>query len=160
MVKLTPKQEIFVQQLISGLSQRKAYRVAYSNSETWKDAVVDSKASTLFTEPKILERYRELLKENSNMALWTREQAFTEYEWLKNKSKEAINKEGIRQASANAFLGAIEGMNQMKFKDLELVDKKLALEIKRLELEVNPAPEQEDRLAEYMNAIKKAVSHD
>lgn len=160
MVKLTPKQEIFVQQLISGLSQRKAYRMAYSNSETWKDAVVDSKASTLFTEPKILERYRELLKENSNMALWTREQAFTEYEWLKNKSKEAINKEGIRQASANAFLGAIEGMNQMKFKDLELVDKKLALEIKRLELEVNPAPEQEDRLAEYMNAIKKAVSHD
>ena len=160
MVKLTPKQEIFVQQLISGLSQRKAYRMAYSNSETWKDAVVDSKASTLFTEPKILERYRELLKENSNMALWTREQAFTEYEWLKNKSKEAINSEGIRQASANAFLGAIEGMNQMKFKDLELVDKKLALEIKRLELEVNPAPEQEDRLAEYMNAIKKAVSHD
>jgi len=96
--KLTPKQELFVQGIISGLSQRQAYRQAYPSAKKWRDNVVDNKASELLKNGEVLVRYRELLKQFSNMSLWSREQAFNEYEWLKNNNpnvRRAVT-EGLR----------------------------------------------------------------
>ena len=59
---LTTKQERFVQELIKGKSQRQAYRIAYPSSKEWKDEAVDSKASTLFKNDKVRQRYDELYK--------------------------------------------------------------------------------------------------
>ena len=59
---LTTKQERFVQELIKGKSQRQAYRIAYPSSKGWKDEAVDSKASTLFKNDKVKQRYDELYK--------------------------------------------------------------------------------------------------
>ena len=60
---LTTKQERFVQELIKGKSQREAYKIAYPASKTWKkDNAVDSKASQLFNDAKIKQRYEELKK--------------------------------------------------------------------------------------------------
>ena len=136
MDKLTPKQELFVQGIISGLSQRQAYRQAYPSAKKWRDNVVDNKASELLKNGEVLVRYRELLKQFSNMALWSREQAFNEYEWLKNKARASIENEGIRQANSNAFLSALDGMNDMAFHDLELADEKLRLEIDNLKAQL------------------------
>lgn len=136
MDKLTPKQELFVQGIISGLSQRQAYRQAYPSAKKWRDNVVDNKASELLKNGEVLVRYRELLKQFSNMSLWSREQAFNEYEWLKNKARASIENEGIRQANSNAFLSALDGMNNMAFRDLELADKKLRLEIENLKAQL------------------------
>jgi len=133
--KLTPKQELFVQGIISGLSQRQAYRQAYK-AEKMSDETVDVRASKLLKEYKVSIRYRELLKEFSNMSLWAREQAFNEYEWLKNKARASIEIEGVRQANSNAFLSALDGMNNMAFRDLELADKKLRLEIENLKAQI------------------------
>nr|DAX74058.1 MAG TPA: Terminase small subunit [Caudoviricetes sp.] len=135
MDKLTPKQELFVQGIISGLSQRQAYRQAYK-AEKMSDETVDVRASKLLKEYKVSIRYRELLKEFSNMSLWAREQAFNEYEWLKNKARASIEIEGVRQANSNAFLSALDGMNNMAFRDLELADKKLRLEIENLKAQI------------------------
>lgn len=131
MGRLTLKQEMFVQGLIAGLSQRQAYKQAYK-TDNMLESSIDSKASTLFKEVKIRERYRELLKEFSSMSLWSRECAFSEYEWLKNKARASIENDGVRQANSNAFLSAIDGMNNMAFHDLELEDKKMLLEIEKL----------------------------
>ena len=136
MDKLTPKQELFVQGIISGLSQRQAYRQAYPSAKKWRDNVVDNKASELLKNGEVLVRYRELLKQFSNMSLWSREQAFNEYEWLKNKARASIENDGIRQANSNAFLSALDGMNNMAFHDLELTDKKLRLEIENLKAQL------------------------
>lgn len=136
MDKLTPKQELFIQGIISGLSQRQAYRQAFSTSKKWKDSTVDVKASELLQNGKVLVRYRELLKQFSNMSLWSREQAFNEYEWLKNKARASIENDGIRQANSNAFLSALDGMNNMAFHDLELADEKLRLEIDNLKAQL------------------------
>jgi COG3728 phage terminase small subunit len=133
--RLTPKQELFVQGIISGLSQRQAYRQAYK-AEKMSDETVDVRASKLLKEYKVSTRYRELLKEFSNMALWSREQAFNEYEWLKNKARSSIENDGVRQANSNAFLSALDGMNNMAFRDLELADKKLRLEIENLQAQL------------------------
>lgn len=135
MDKLTPKQELFVQGIITGLSQRQAYRQAY-NAERMTDKTVDETANKLLRNPKVTTRYRELLKQFSNMSLWGREQAFNEYEWLKNKARASIEVEGVRQANSTAFLSALDGMNNMAFRDLELADKKLRLEIENLKAQL------------------------
>lgn len=57
---LTDKQEIFVQELIKGKSQREAYKIAYPKSRKWKESNVDSQASNLFKAPKVSARYNEL----------------------------------------------------------------------------------------------------
>lgn len=155
MSKLTTKQEIFVQQLVAGQSQRQAYRQAY-NAEKMTDKTVDEKASKLFKDGKVRARYRALLKQFSNMALWSREQAFNEYEWLKNKAKASIESEGVRQANSNAFLASLEGMNNMSFNDLELADKKLKLEIEKLQSQIGGDSEQDDKLIDFAKALRGA----
>ena len=135
MDKITPKQELFVQGIISGLSQRQAYRKAYK-ADKMSDETVDVRASKLLKEYKVSIRYRELLKEFSNMSLWSREQAFNEYEWLKNKARSSIENDGVRQANSNAFLSALDGMNNMAWKDLELTDEKIRQEIELLKLKI------------------------
>jgi COG3728 phage terminase small subunit len=156
--KLTPKQELFVQGIISGLSQRQAYRQAFSTSKKWKDSTVDVKASELLQNGKVLVRYRELLKQFSNMSLWSREQAFNEYEWLKNKARASIENDGIRQANSNAFLSALEGMNNMTFHDLELIDEKLKLEIEKLKTQIGEDNEQDDKLRDFAKALRGAFN--
>lgn len=59
-MKLTQKQEKFVQELIKGKSQREAYRTAYPSSLKWKDNVVDVKASELLKNGKVMVRHNEL----------------------------------------------------------------------------------------------------
>lgn len=158
MDKLTPKQELFVQGIISGLSQRQAYKKAFPNSKKWKDSTVDSNASRLLQNSKVLARYRELLKQFSNMSLWSREQAFNEYEWLKNKARASIENDGIRQANSNAFLSALEGMNNMTFHDLELIDEKLKLEIEKLKTQIGEDNEQDDKLRDFAKALRGAFN--
>lgn len=156
MDKLTPKQELFVQGIISGLSQRQAYRQAYK-AEKMSDETVDSKASELLKNGKVTVRYRELLKQFSNMSLWSREQAFNEYEWLKNKARASIENEGIRQANSNAFLSALDGMNNMAWKDFELTDEKIRQEIEllKIKIESNQDSKSDTTLMEaLLNAVK------
>ncbi|HEW8214825.1 TPA: terminase small subunit [Streptococcus pneumoniae] len=156
MDKLTPKQELFVQGIISGLSQRQAYRQAYK-AEKMTDVAVDVQASKLLKNPKITLRYRELLKQFSNMSLWSREQAFNEYEWLKNKARASIENEGIRQANSNAFLSALDGMNNMTWKDLKLTDDKIRQEIEllKIKIESNQGSKSDTTLMEaLLNAVK------
>ena len=156
MDKLTPKQELFVQGIISGLSQRQAYRQAYK-AEKMSNAVVDNKASAIFNKGEVRVRYRELLKQFSNMSLWSREQAFNEYEWLKNKARASIENDGIRQANSNAFLSALDGMNNMAWKDFELTDEKIRQEIEllKIKIESNQDSKSDTTLMEaLLNAVK------
>ena len=154
MSNLTTKQELFVQQLVAGQSQRQAYRKAFPSAEKWKDSTVDVKASELLQNGKVLVRYRELLKQFSNMALWSREQAFNEYEWLKNQAKDDIKMQGVRQANSNAFVNALEGMNKMAVVGDELVNEKLQQEIEVLKSKVTKMDEtNESKVAEYLNKL-------
>lgn len=153
MSKLTTKQELFVQNLVAGQSQRQAYRSAY-NAKKMTDKTVDETANKLLKNPKVTARYRELLKQFSNMALWSREQAFNEYEWLKNQAKDDIKMQGVRQANSNAFVNALEGMNKMAVVGDELVNEKLQQEIEVLKSKVTKMDESnESKVAEYLNKL-------
>lgn len=66
------RKENFVQYMIQGMSQRKAYKAAFPTSERWKDATVDNKASELFKDHEILGRYKELQEEAKDEAIMKR----------------------------------------------------------------------------------------
>ena len=106
-MSLTTNQEIFVQKLIEGCSQREAYRYAYSCAK-WKDSSVDAEASKLFKQPKILQRYEELKSELKQKMFYTVEKANEDLEWIKLKAKEDIEYRGIKQANATTYLGAVK----------------------------------------------------
>lgn len=57
---LTPKQEKFVRNLVSGMSQYDAYCNSY-NATNMKRASIDQKAWELFSRVEIKERYKELI---------------------------------------------------------------------------------------------------
>ena len=123
-VSLTAKEEKYVQGLVAGLSQRKAYREAYPNSIDWKDRTVDSRASELFKKSNVLGRYNELMEEHKDKALWTREEAVNELKWLYKQAIQSIKDQDegyVRQGTSSALLGAIQELN--KLEDLYPSDK-------------------------------------
>lgn len=120
MAKLTAKQEKYVQGLVTGLSQRKAYREAYPNSKKWKDRTVDSRASELLKESNVLGRYNGLMNEHKDKALFTREEAVNELIWLYKQSRESIevHDEGyVRQGTSGAMLGALDRLITLELLD-------------------------------------------
>lgn len=111
-MSLTPKQEIFVQRLIEGNSQREAYKFAYSCGKM-SDKSIDEEASKLFKSPKISTRYQELLEEHKNKALWNRGLAEEKLLWLLEKSQESIEYMGLKQANSSSMLNTIKELNTL-----------------------------------------------
>ena len=70
---LTPKQEKFIQNIISGMSQREAYKNSY-NAKKMADDTIDNKACKLFNSDKIRARYQELMKRLEDKAIMTAEE--------------------------------------------------------------------------------------
>ena len=69
-MSLTIKQEIFVQRLIEGYSQREAYKFAYE-ADNMKNETIDNKASKLFANSEIRARYEELKNELKKQMFYT-----------------------------------------------------------------------------------------
>lgn len=67
---LTPKQERFIQNIVSGMSQRQAYKEAY-NAENMTDESIDVEACKLFNDTKVAQRYHELMEELKDKAIMT-----------------------------------------------------------------------------------------
>lgn len=111
-MSLTIKQEIFVQRLLEGYSQREAYKFAY-NCEKMKDESIDIEASKLFNNPKISLRYQELLDEYKEKAKWNRSKAEEKLMWLLDKSQEDIEYRGLKQANSNSMLNTIKELNTL-----------------------------------------------
>ena len=59
--KLTKQQEVFVNELVKGSSQRQAYIKAYPSKKNWKETSLDCEASKLLSKTKVRQRYNELL---------------------------------------------------------------------------------------------------
>ncbi|HAR3280463.1 TPA: terminase [Staphylococcus aureus] len=148
MIKLTPKQEKFVLGLIEGKSQRKAYIDAGYSTKGKSGEYLDKEASTLFKNRKVSGRYEKLRQEVAEQSKWTRQKAFEEYEWLKNTAKNDIEVEGVKKATADAFLSSLDGMNRMTLGNEVLTNKKLETEIKMLEKKIDQMDKSENNSQE------------
>ncbi|HCV5701546.1 TPA: terminase small subunit [Staphylococcus aureus] len=161
MIKLTPKQEKFVLGLIEGKSQRKAYIDAGYSTKDKSDNYIDSRAFELSKNSAILDRYEELRQEAAEQSKWTRQKAFEEYEWLKNVAKNDIEIEGVKKATADAFLASLDGMNRMTLGNEVLANKKIETEIKMLEKKIEQIDKgdsgTEDKIKQLHDAITEVI---
>ncbi|HDG4575452.1 TPA: terminase [Staphylococcus aureus] len=148
MIKLTPKQEKFVLGLIEGKSQRKAYIDAGYSTKGKSDNYIDSRAFELSKNSAVLDRYEELRQEAAEQSKWTRQKAFEEYEWLKNVAKNDIEIEGVKKATADAFLASLDGMNRMTLGNEVLANKKIETEIKMLAKKIDQMDKSENNSQE------------
>ena len=111
-MSLTTKQELLIQGLIKGYSQREAYKMAYE-ADNMKDTTIDVRACELFKDSKIQVRYEELIKEYKENALWNRSKAEEKLLWLLDKSQESIQETGLKQANSNTMLNVIKELNTL-----------------------------------------------
>lgn len=143
--------------LIEGKSQRKAYIDAGYSTKGKSDNYIDSRAFELSKNSAVLDRYEELRQEAAEQSKWTRQKAFEEYEWLKNVAKNDIEIEGVKKATADAFLASLDGMNRMTLGNEVLTNKKIETEIKMLEKKIDQMdkPENNSQEAEVAKALIK-----
>lgn len=122
MNELTPKQEKFIQNVVSGMSQRQAYKDAY-DAANMSDETIDKEACLLFNSPKISERYQELIEELKNKAIMTATERMI---WLSEVIKDIQREEiyvrnsdgeeilmGIKNADLNTKIKALDTLNKM-----------------------------------------------
>ena len=99
--RLTKAQEIFVQELLKGNTQRQAYLKAYPSKKNWKESSLDSNASTLFKQERVRQRYDELLNKmretETEKTRWTREQSIETLRYVIDVNKKDL--ERIDQAA-------------------------------------------------------------
>ncbi len=116
------RHEKFAQELVQGTSQRKAYRVAFPKSVNWKDETVDSKASNLSKNDKVLARVKELQEEISSKAIMTAQERLEFLSGIvKDINQEKIvieTEEGKKEfevpANLDKKMKAIDLMNKMQ----------------------------------------------
>jgi hypothetical protein len=122
---LTPKQEKFVLGLVEGKSQRKAYEEAFDCTRM-KEKTIDEKASRLFSTDKVRARYKEIIEQSKEIALWNRERALKELITMLDDSKLDKN--------YNARYNAIKELNalcKLYDEDISITDPKKLSEILR-----------------------------
>lgn len=134
--------------LIEGKSQRKAYIDAGYSTKNKGEAYIDMQASRIAKNDKVMSRYEELRQEVAEESKWTRQKAFEEYEWLKNVAKNDIEIEGVKKATADAFLASLDGMNRMTLGNEVLTNKKIETEIKMLEKKIDQMDKSENNSQE------------
>lgn len=66
--------DVFINELLSGKSQRQSYYIAFPKSRKWKPETVDSKASIFLKTEKVKSRYEELLGKKTDESIITREE--------------------------------------------------------------------------------------
>ncbi|HCD19412.1 terminase [Macrococcoides caseolyticum subsp. caseolyticum] len=159
-VKLTGKQELFVNGLIEGKSQVQAYIDAGYSVNAKTESSIYEMASKLLKNNKIMTRYNELKSELKDKALWTREESINDLKWIKEQSRKTIEEYGeVKHAPATAYLGAITELNKLGvLYDLEV--EKLKLNIEKQKKELANDQSQEDKIKQLQDAITEVINHE
>jgi hypothetical protein len=108
--EVSVQEEIFIQELLRGNTQRKAYIKAYPKRTYWKESAIDSAASTLLKKEKVRKRYDELVvamrAEEVEKTQWTREQSIETLRYVIDKNKQDV--ERIEAACEEELQGLLE----------------------------------------------------
>lgn len=107
---LTKKQEDFVQGILNGMSQREAYRNAYS-AEKMSENAIDREASLLLKNPKVAQRFSELRKEMAKPTIMTAQQRLEFLTNVINGEEDMVHK-----------LKALDLMNKMQGEYVQKID--------------------------------------
>ena len=115
--KLTPKQEKFCQNVVSGMTYSEAYKKAYNPPNMSRDAIY-VEANRNLKNPKISQRTEELKAEVEEKLIYTAKDSFLNLELAQS--------EALNQGNIQAYLKAEE----LKGKLLGLYTEKRDIEVK------------------------------
>lgn len=94
--KVTKAQEVFVNELIKGKSQRQAFLRAWPEKASWQWNSIDSAACTILKIPKVAKRYNDLMcqirADEQSKTKWTREQAIETLKDVIRKNQDELNR--------------------------------------------------------------------
>lgn len=94
--KLTKQQEVFVNEMVKGSTQRQAYIKAYPSKKDWKESSLDVEASKLFKKSKVRQRFDELLytarEHEQKNTMWTREESIETLRYVIDINKKDLNR--------------------------------------------------------------------
>ena len=133
---LTAKQEKFVRNLISGMSQREAYKNSY-DAENMTDESIDVAACRLFADDKIKLRFKQLQERLANESIMTAQERL-EYltDIIRNielQHKTYVNDgflvETDEPADFNTKLKAIDIMNKMQGEYVQKIEADVNTEV-------------------------------
>ena len=132
--KLTPKQERFIQNIVSGMTQRQAYKEAY-NAENMKDETIDSEASILFNNQKVSERYRELMDKLEDESIMSAKERM---KWLTEVIMD-IQKEGVKVKTSDSEFVIGEGTADLstKIRAIDILNRMSGEYVNKIEADVN-----------------------
>lgn len=113
---LNSKQEKFINNIVSGMSQRQAYKDAYNAK--YDDDAIDNKASKLFNKDEVQTRYKELMDKLEDEAIMSAKERMR---WLSDVVKGKVkhtsydnNGEAYEnEAYISDKLKAIDTLNKM-----------------------------------------------
>lgn len=135
---LTAQEERFVQLLIVGYTQLKAYRIAFPQTVKWKDITVSPYACKLAKAGKILARMSMLREEQEKKYTITRERVMEEYAKLAFVDlKDAYDENGVLKPLSEidpGIRGAIAGIESVDVYDGYGKDREKIGELKKLKL--------------------------
>lgn len=107
--------EIFCQEILSGKTNRDAYKIAYPNARSWKDSSVDVAASKLYHTDTVKTRLEELKQQNLNKIILSRDERML------------VLSDFIRdeQLSVKSRLDAIDVLNKMTSEYTKKIEAKI-----------------------------------
>lgn len=118
---LNAKQEKFINNIVSGMSQRQAYKDAYQVN--YDEDAIDNNASKLFNKDEVQARYKELIEKAQDKAIMS---AIERKKWLTEviqniqcediyfKTEDGLEtKVGSKNADLNTKMKAMDMLNKM-----------------------------------------------
>lgn len=133
MVMLTAKQEKFVQNLVSGMTQREAYRDAYPNDKSSDETVDKNACNLLNNNSKVLGRYKELMQKAEDKAIMS---AIERKKWLTKVINGEIKDKQVVFHDGDVSTEDIETNIATKIKAMDTLNKMSGEYITRVEAEV------------------------
>lgn len=116
--ELTTKQEKFVQNLISGMSQRQAYKDAFQVD--YDDNAIDVNACKLFNDAKIKLRYKELIEELKEVTIMTAKERMI---WLSEVVQGIQTEKEVVVNGAEVQIKEVEANLMTKLKAIDTLNK-------------------------------------
>ena len=130
--ELTTKQEKFVQNLISGMSQRQAYKDAFQVD--YDDNAIDVNACKLFNDAKIKLRYKELIEELKEVTIMTAKERMI---WLSEVVQGIQTEKEVVVNGAEVQIKEVEANLMTKLKAIDTLNKMSGEYITKIEADVN-----------------------
>lgn len=130
--ELTAKQEKFVQNLISGMSQRQAYKDAFQVD--YDDNAIDVNACKLFNDAKIKLRYKELIEELKEVTIMTAKERMI---WLSEVVQGIQTDKEVVVNGAEVQIKEVEANLMTKLKAIDTLNKMSGEYITKIEADVS-----------------------